>query len=71
MKHIVTFGTNAIDLHFPESFLYDEYENEIKKIKVKYFKLLRSKYGYWACSQNKYVKSLKDLNKFDKEEVLK
>lgn len=63
-KHCV-FGSDGIELHFPDKEMYDRYEEDCKKLAVKYYREIREKHGVWASNQGKFVPSANDLRHAD------
>ena len=52
-------------LYFPEEKLYGQYEHDSMMLKLKYYGMIREKYGIWASNQDKFVDSVEDFNDLD------
>jgi hypothetical protein len=56
--------TGFITLHLTRE-LSEEYEKEELLLRLKYYKIVRDKYGIWAGNQDKFVASIADFNPWD------
>lgn len=46
---------------------YDAYNAEHQALVDKYRKITEEKFGYWAGNQNKFVKTIEEMNQWDKD----
>lgn len=58
-------GSNGVELHFPDKEMYDRYQEDCKKLAVKYYREIREKHGVWASNQNKFVPTADALRPAD------
>ena len=64
IKHLVSSSDNG-GLYFVDSDEYEKFCEEIRAVYVKYHNLEVEKYGIYASNQDRFVKSVDELNQLD------
>lgn len=63
----ITSSSPGFSIAFGSTEDYEAYDAEHKALIDKYRKLTEQKFGYWAGNQNKFVKTIDEMNQWDKE----
>ena len=64
-RHYISSSTPGESMQFATTEDYEAYQAEHRALIQKYRKQNEAKYGYWASNQNKFVKSIEEMNSMD------
>ena len=53
-KHVVS-NSSGMNLHFPDTELFSQYQEVITKVNKRFYQAIRDKYGVWATNQDKFI----------------
>ncbi len=66
MLKVTCASSNGVVLVFTKD-EYDDYSKDLLELQMKHYGRVRYKHGIWASNQNKFVRSVDDLNSLDSQ----
>lgn len=64
--HYIGSSVRGESITFASTEDYENFQADYRALLQKYHKQNEAKYGYWAANQDKFVKTLSELNDLDR-----